>query len=315
MVHGSGERFKVGKVVATKDGFNVCALRQVDEAARVIVFDLNAEHPVQCSKVSDLKVLAEAGLEFIDKVDGVCNNRAIVHMHHHNGEFALGDNNLEVNGLVHATLHEPKGLEDAGELLVPAAARLLEPIKGLNEAQYTHAGIRGLVAWGTLHIQDLVVLELAIEICTFDVYLVHLEAKVVGHGNDGAHGRKLGHWRICVIVVDATDLAEALGDEAGLVANDVAGCILLRLEDPFGADDICSRQCLLQLPGTSSLERGQFLLDGFLPVWPVRSVLRLCERARLKGLCIRCFRCEYEFHAVKVFEQQWFAILHSPHSP
>ena len=123
------------------NGFNVCALRQVDKAARVIAFDLNTKHPVQLSKVSDLEVLAEASLEFNNKAGVVRDDRAIVHMHHHDGEFALIDNNLEVNGLVHTTLHEPEGLEDTGELLVPMATRLLEPIKGLDKVQDTCAGV------------------------------------------------------------------------------------------------------------------------------------------------------------------------------
>jgi hypothetical protein len=124
----------------------------VDEAAGAIAFDLNTEHPVQLSKVCDLEVLAKAGLEFIDEADGVCDDHAIIHMHHYNGEFALGDDDLEVNGLVHTALHEPKGLEDAGELLVPMMTRLLEPIKGLDEVQDTYAGIGGLVAQGMLHV-------------------------------------------------------------------------------------------------------------------------------------------------------------------
>ena len=72
------------------NSFNVHALRQVDKAARAIMFDLNTKHPVQLSKVSDLEVLAEANLEFNDKVGVVHDDHAIVHMHHHNSEFALG---------------------------------------------------------------------------------------------------------------------------------------------------------------------------------------------------------------------------------
>ena len=226
MVHGRGEWLEVGKIVAVKDGVNVRVLRQVDEAAGAIVFDLNAKHPVQLSKVGDLEVLAEASLEFLDEADGVRDDCAIVHMHHHNGELALGDNHLEVDGLVHTALREPEGLEDAGELLVPMATRLLEPVKGLDKVQNARAGVRRLVAQGMLHVEDLVVLELAIQVCTLDVYLVHLKAKAVGHCNDGACGCKLGHQRICVVVVNAANLAEALGDKAGLVANNVAGRVV-----------------------------------------------------------------------------------------
>ena len=107
-----------------------------------------------------------------------------------------------------------------------------------------------------LHVKDLIILELAVEICTLDVYLMHLEAKAVGYCDDSMHGHKLGHWCICVVIVDTTDLAEALGDKAGLVVDDVASHILLCLKDPFGADDICSRWCLLQSPSASCLKHG-----------------------------------------------------------
>ena len=36
-----------------------------------------------------------------------------------------------------------------------------------------------------LHVQHLIVIKLAVEICTLDVDLVHLHPKVVGHGNNG----------------------------------------------------------------------------------------------------------------------------------
>ena len=222
MVHRSGKGLEISEVIMAANGFDVCALRQVDKAAGAITFDLNTKHPVQLSKVSDLEVLAEADPEFNNKAGVIHNDHAIIHMHHHNGEFALADDDLEINGLVHTTLYELEGLEDTGELLVPMVTRLLEPIKGLDKVQDMCASIEGLVARGMLHVEDLIVLELAVKICTLDVYLVHLEAEVVGHCDDGACGHKLGHQLICVIIVDTADLAEALGDKVGLVANDVA---------------------------------------------------------------------------------------------
>ena len=83
MVHRSEKGLEIGEVVMAANGFNVRMLRQVDEVAGAITFDLNTEHPVQLSKVSDLKVLAEAGLEFNDEVGVVYDDRAIVHMYHH----------------------------------------------------------------------------------------------------------------------------------------------------------------------------------------------------------------------------------------
>jgi len=183
-----------------ENGVNVHALGQMDKATRAITFDLNAKHPVQLSKVSDLEVLAEAGLEFIDEVDGICDDCAIIHVYYHNGELALGNNHLEVDSLVYTTLREPEGLEHAGKLLVPTATRLLEPIKCLDKAQNTRTGIRGFVAQGILHVEDFVVLEFAIQVCTLDINLVHLEAEAVGHHNNSTHGRKLGYQHISVII-------------------------------------------------------------------------------------------------------------------
>jgi len=191
-----------------ENGINVCVLGQMDKVTRVIMFDLNAKRPVQLSKVSDLKVLAEAGLEFIDKADGIRNDCAIIHMHHHNSELALGDDHLEVDSLVHTALSEPKGLEHTRKLLVPMVTRLLKPVEYLDKVQNVHAGIRGFVAQEMLYVEDFIVLELAIEVCTLDIYLVHLEAKTVGHCNDSTHGRKFGHQCISVIIVNTADLAE-----------------------------------------------------------------------------------------------------------
>ena len=53
-----------------EDCVDVCALGQEVDAAWAIAFDLDAEHPVQFSKVHDLEVLVEAGLEFLDEADG-----------------------------------------------------------------------------------------------------------------------------------------------------------------------------------------------------------------------------------------------------
>src|SRR5438105_4971180 len=151
----------------------------MDNLARAIAFDLNAEHPVQLSKISDLKMLTEAGLEFLNKSDGGGNNRAVIHMDYHDSELTFDNDSSEVNGLIDGTLLESKLDEDTCKLLVPPAARLLKPIEGLDEVQNVRACIRNLVAQGMVHVEDLVVIKFPIEISTFDINLVHLHAKVI----------------------------------------------------------------------------------------------------------------------------------------
>ena len=112
-------------------------------------------------------------------------------------------------------------------------AGLLEPVEGFDEAQDARACIRGLVARRVLHVKDHVVIEFPIEIGTLDVYLVHLHVEAVGHHDDGVHGCEFGHRCIRVVIVNTANLAETLGDEASLVVNDVAGCILFCLEYPL----------------------------------------------------------------------------------
>jgi hypothetical protein len=160
----------------------------VDNLAGVIVFDLNAKHPVQLSEISDLEMLTEAGLEFLNKSDGGGNNQAVIHMDYHNSELAFDNDGSEVNGLIHSALLESKLDKDTCKFLVPLAARLLKPIKGLDEAQNMYACIRNLVAWGMVHVEDLIVVEFPVEISTFDINLVHLHAQAICYCYNGTCG-------------------------------------------------------------------------------------------------------------------------------
>lgn len=65
-----------------------------------------------------------------------------------------------------------------------------------------------------------------------------LEVVARGDGQHNANGCKLRDGRERVEVVNPWDLREALRDEASLVADDVAGGVLLRAENPLGADDV-----------------------------------------------------------------------------
>ena len=177
---------------------------------------------------------------------------------------------------------------------------MLEPIKGFDKAQNTHACIGSLVAQRVMHVEDLLVVEFPVEISTFDVNLVHLHVETIGHCNDGACQCKFGYWCVSVVVVDTTNLASALGDETSLVADDIASGILLHLEDPFRANDVGSGQCLLHPPSAGGLECGQLFLDGLLPRGPVRSVFRFSKRPGLESLYVCCLCCKNELHTLEV---------------
>ena len=141
MVHGCGKRPEAGEVVTVENGVDVCPLGKVHGAARAVAFDFDAEHPIPLAEVSNLNMLAKAGLEVLNEADSGGDDHAIVHMHHDDGQLALVHDHLEIDGLVNSALLETEGDEDAGQLLIPAAARLLEAVECFDEAQNARAGV------------------------------------------------------------------------------------------------------------------------------------------------------------------------------
>jgi hypothetical protein len=231
VVHGSGKGLEVVKVVMAEDGIDICLLGEMHSMTHTIMFDLDAEHLVELTKVSDLDMCAEPSLEFLNKIDGGGNNCIIANVHNHNNELALELDHFEVDGLVNSTLLKAKGDEDARKLLVSVVARLFKAIEHFDKAQDACAGIGVFVARRMLHVQHLILIEFTVEICTLDVNLVHLYAKAISHCDDSVCGCKFSHWHIHVIVVNAADLAEALSDKTGLVAYNIACHVLLCLKD------------------------------------------------------------------------------------
>ena len=108
MIHGGGKQFEIGKIIAAKNCIDVCALGYVDDLAGAIVFDFDAQHPVQLSEICDFEVHAKAGLKFLDEADSSGDDHAIVHMDYHNSELALNDDDSKVNCLIHGALPESK---------------------------------------------------------------------------------------------------------------------------------------------------------------------------------------------------------------
>src|SRR5712671_6410780 len=110
-----------------------------------------------------------------------------------------------------------------------------------------------LVTRQVLHVQHLVVVQLPIQVRSLNVHLVQLKIKMVSHRNNGSGGWESSHRCVCVVVIDAIDLAEPLCNQPRFKASDDACGVLFGFEDPLGADDICSWWCLLQDPSPSGL--------------------------------------------------------------
>ena len=85
------------------------------------------------------------------------------------------------------------------------------------------------------------------------------------HGEDRMDGHELGNQCKGVEIVDTWYLGEPLGNEVGLVSDDVACGILLGLEDPFVPNNVGFSWGLDKLPGSCFLECFKFIMDGFLP--------------------------------------------------
>src|SRR6266403_4971587 len=99
-----------------------------------------------------------------------------------------------------------------------------------------------------LHVQDLVVLQLAVQVRSLDVYLVQLKIKTVSHCNDGSGGWQPGYRCVSVVIIDLVDLAEAFCHQPHFVSDDCARGVLLRSENPLGTNDVSSWWRLLKSP-------------------------------------------------------------------
>ena len=63
---------------------------------------------MQLSEISDLEVLTEADLEFLNESDSGGDDRAIVHMDYHDRELAFDKDDSVINSLIHGALLESK---------------------------------------------------------------------------------------------------------------------------------------------------------------------------------------------------------------
>ena len=215
-------------------------------------------------------MLSKAGLEGINGSGTAHSNGAVVNMYSNDNEDMRGLGMFVEDCLIDLALHESKAGEDLSEFLVPALPSLLESIQGLAQLKDMPRGILR-VARRIAHVQYFVGCELAVQVCTLDVDLVKFKAKLIGHSDDSARGGKSCNGGIGIEVIYPLNLAEALCNEPSFVAHNFAQGILLGLENPLGANDICSWWCMLESPGAGCANGVELFTNGLLPERPFRS--------------------------------------------
>jgi hypothetical protein len=71
---------------------------------------------------------------------------------------------------------------------------------------------------------------------------MYLQVITSGEGEDCTDGREFSDRGKCVEVIDTGNLGEALGDESGLVPDDVARGVAFGSKNPLRADDVDTRR-------------------------------------------------------------------------
>ena len=253
-------------------------------ASRSVTPDFDTKHPVKLTKIGDLDMLGEAGLECVDS-DGTAGcDHAVIHVHCDGDYCTWGLGVFVENGLVDLALLETEGSEDLSEFLVSTPTSLLEPIQRLVKAQNATRVVLA-ISRGVTHIQHFFSCEFSVQICTLDVDLVQNESKAIGHCNDGMQG-----WESCNLgigneVVDSLDLAEPLCNETSFVLHDFARGVFLGLKDPLRTNDVDPRWCVLKHPSSSGMQGVELIMYSLLPQQPVRPVFCLSQVSQFE-----CFR-------------------------
>ena len=132
--------------------------------------------------------------------------------------------------------------------MVLSAATLLESIEGFLEVE-DYLFLAGFdITRGLLHVDDFLISEFSIKVCTLDINLMDFIVEFGSHGQYSADGCEFGHRSIGVEVVNSWYLRETLGHKSHLIVFDFTSCIFLRSEDPLAAYDISSGRCVYQFP-------------------------------------------------------------------
>jgi hypothetical protein len=205
--------------------------------------------------------------------------------------------------LVDLALLEAEGAEDLRELLIPALACLLETVQGLAKPQDMPGGVLA-IAGRVMHVKYFVSLELSIQIGTFNVDLVQLQAEPIGHHNDCTRRGKPGDRGVSIKVIYALNLTEPLHNQPSLVSDDLPRCILLGFEDPLGANDIGSWRRVFKGPGAGGVQGVKLFSDCLLPEWPVGPAFGLDEVAWFEHFRVRGFSRKGHFKSEPTLTQR-----------
>ena len=132
--HGCRYRLQVLKIVLCDDGLDVGALGEVDCSLFTVAFDLNAEQPMELSKVSYLHLLGDLMLEGDNEQKCGCGDGAVVNMHNNNyGSVTIMTTVTKEHCLVHITSNKCQMLPYLHKLLVPSTTQLLQAIQGFQK--------------------------------------------------------------------------------------------------------------------------------------------------------------------------------------
>lgn len=72
----------------------------MDGASLTVTPDFDAKHPVQLTKVHNLDVLMQSGLELLNKVKAGGSNGTVINMHSSDDELTFMCIDLEEDGLI-----------------------------------------------------------------------------------------------------------------------------------------------------------------------------------------------------------------------
>ena len=135
---------------------------------------LNPKQPVELAQISDLDVLPDVALKLINFIQGLGSDGAIVNMDNVNDELT-GHPASEVNGLVNRTLGKTQLInKDHHQSLVPVASTLLQTVQGLSKVTDLVGIVSQFKTRWLPHVDDFIIGECSIEICTLDVNLMKL---------------------------------------------------------------------------------------------------------------------------------------------
>jgi hypothetical protein len=185
-------------------------------------------------EVAQLEALREQALDLGHLLLRLGRERDVVHKdgHDHLHAVLLPDEHRRVR----ADAGRAQLDDHLLEATEPLAAALLEAVEPLEQAS-NPGRVTLSEAVGLLHV-DVDVVQLAVEVGVADVDGLQLEVLERGEREDGAEGSPLGRGSERLVEIDAGTLAEAIGDEAGLVVLDGAVGVALDLEDPLGANSL-----------------------------------------------------------------------------